>query len=245
MGDDEMERLTYEATGESGSPMFGSDWPSISAFVDKRMPKYCQGDGWVDTTRKKGVTMGKRDRSKDLTDFNWPKRFMKAAERGNARMFNLNIQGPNGANGPEGECPVRNGGRCCSSACTQGLRSAAQILVCGCKVIGRWQTDPSGWRWCNGKFGSFEGDTIVRELAATIRFQKVKELLATDECGSASASSGDVATTVEGILDLDDCEDIQPPSNWAKNTCEMQKANNCPTWLRDDTGFCKKTCGWC
>jgi len=242
---DEMERLTKEATSNSGG---SGDYPSIYKFMDAEIRGYCQGDGWLNE-----VGMGKRDGSRTLRSFSWPCEIMKEAHRAptNAHLFQLKIKGPRGANGPQGECPARGNEQCCTKACTSGgLRSAAQILVCPdhqgnrCKVIGRWKTNPTGGRtWCNGKFGSLQGDTAVRKLAATIRFQKVKELLATDECGSASASSGDIATTVEGILD--DCEDIQPKSHWVKNTCEMQKANNCPTWLRDTWGFCKKTCGWC
>ena len=49
-------------------------------------------------------------------------------------------------------------------------------------------------------------------------------------------------------LHLAECTDKPPPSDWSKNTCELQQAaGNCEkSWFRDHAeGYCHRTCGKC
>jgi len=90
--------------------------------------------------------------------------------------------------------------------------------------------------------GAGEAQLRIQDLRAEVASCKTKaeNALSDDKTARAARPGGKVAR--EG------CTDKQPPSTWAKNTCELQKnAGNCEkSWFRDDAaGYCEQTCGKC
>jgi hypothetical protein len=63
------------------------------------------------------------------------------------------------------------------------IRIAMQIQVCGCKVVARMTSNPDpDETWCSGNINAVKMDKVLRKASAVLRFEKMKQLLATDAC---------------------------------------------------------------
>jgi hypothetical protein len=144
---------------------------TLKQYIEEGVEGYC-GAGHM--SRRRGNDRRRKHDSfvedkKSLSDYSWPNDFITPDSR--SYGLAVNAQFKDDSVGATDGKPTRK------------IRIAMQIQVCGCKVVARMTSNPDpDETWCSGNINAVKMDKVLRKASAVLRFEKMKQLLATDAC---------------------------------------------------------------
>lgn len=138
---------------------------TLRQYIEEGVAEYC---GANKMSRRRNSDSFAEDR-RDLSSYGWPTDFMTPDSRAYGLAVNAQFR--------DGSVGATDG------KSTSKIRIALQIQVCGCKVVARMTSNPDpDETWCSGNINAVLMDKVLRKASAVMRFEKMKQLLATDTC---------------------------------------------------------------